>query len=75
MTSPDLDIPESLGGYLERSRLEHRARRIERALAVLRERRRAHAAYGGEPPAPLDHAISDFGRELSRVRTRLRALA
>jgi hypothetical protein len=61
-----------IGAELERVRLEHRARRIERALAVLRD----HRAYppDRDRPAALDQAIAGFRQELAAVRDRLRQL-
>jgi hypothetical protein len=73
MSSTTLDPPLTLGVQLERTRLEHRARRIERVLVVLRHQRR-QARDCGRSPAALDHAIAGFGEELGDVRDRLRAM-
>ena len=61
----------TLGRKLELDRLEHRARRLQLVIAVLRER--ASASDSGPAPAGLRHAINDFARELSQVQRRLRA--
>lgn len=73
MTTTGVDTRQSLGVDLERIRLQHRARRIERVLDVLRERR-ALSRQTGPRPAALDQAIAGFGEELGSVRRRLRAL-
>jgi hypothetical protein len=73
MSSTMLDPPPTLGAQLERTRLEHRARRIERVLVVLRHQRQ-DARDRGRVPAGLDHAIVGFGEELGDVRGRLRAM-
>jgi hypothetical protein len=62
-----------IGSELERARLEHRARRIERVLGVLRERRTG--AHTGPRSAALDQAIAGFGEELGAIRSRLRRLS
>ncbi|HEU4976155.1 MAG TPA: hypothetical protein VFT50_13755 [Baekduia sp.] len=63
----------TIGAALERRRLEHRARRVQRVLAALEDR---VAARRGTGPVPggLREAIRDFERELGRVRERLRGL-
>jgi hypothetical protein len=63
----------SIGAALERSRLEHRARRIEQVLSALKERRDLGPQTGGRP-ASLDQAIAGFGAELSAVRAQLRRM-
>ena len=68
-----LDPPPTLGAQLERTQLEHRARRIERVLVVLRHQRR-QARDRGRTPAGLDDAIAGFGAELGGVRSRLQAM-
>jgi hypothetical protein len=70
-TTPE--TPTTIGAELERSRLERRERRIERALDVLRAHRtrRSDAPQG---PAQIDQAIAGFGEELSAVRDRLHNL-
>jgi hypothetical protein len=70
MSSTTLEPPRSLGAHLERTRLQHRARRIERVLVVLRDQRR-RASDRGRSPAALDQAIAGFGDELGEVRRRL----
>jgi hypothetical protein len=72
MSSTMLDRPSTLGA-LERTRLEHRARRIERVLDVLRHQRR-QARDRGRAPTGLENAIAGFGEELGDVQDRLRAL-
>lgn len=68
--SKDGSSTGTLGGELERHRLEQRARRLELVIAVLRERAGA-PALGGSTPSGLQHAIRDFAGELARVRRRL----
>ena len=68
------DARRSLGADLERSRLEHRARRIERVLAVLRDQR-IRSDETGRRPIALDQAIGAFGEEFGAVRARLRMLS
>lgn len=63
----------TVGSYLERDRLAHRAARLELVVAALRARARDHAEMAGAAPAPLTHALSDFHRELAAVRARLSA--
>jgi hypothetical protein len=72
MTSTATPPPPCIATDLERSRLEHRARRIERALLVLRGHR-DRADVGRRPPA-LEQAIAEFGEELGAVKARLREL-
>jgi hypothetical protein len=62
--------PKTIGADLERRRLQHRARRIEHVIVVLRERR-ALGIQSGSRPAALDQAIAGFGAELASVRERL----
>jgi len=60
----------TLGGQLERSRLEYRARQLERVLERLRLRVRASDA--GQPErAGIHRAIADFARELHEIRHQL----
>jgi hypothetical protein len=66
-------IAQTLGAELERVRLAHRARRIERVLVSLRERRTERARAGPVPPA-LSQAIDGFSRELAHLRARLSAM-
>jgi hypothetical protein len=73
MSSTMIDPPTTLGAQLERTRLVHRARRIERVLVVLRHQR-LRARERGQAPAGLDQAIAGFGDELGDVRDRLRAM-
>lgn len=58
----------TIGVELERRRLEHRARRIEYALAALRRLADTRAADG---PVPLRQAIGAFSQDLAQVRRRL----
>jgi hypothetical protein len=69
----DTDAQPSIGSELERARLEHRARRIERALLVLRDHR-ARVLVSGRAPSALDRAIAGFGEELGAVRASIRRL-
>ncbi len=55
----------TIGADLERRRLEHRARRLERVLDVLR--RRADA-LGADAPPGLKAALSDFSADLRQAR-------
>jgi hypothetical protein len=71
---PDDTAHETIAAGLERDRLEHRARRIERVLTALEERAVYRHAVTGITPTPLEHAIADFRRELGRVRRRLSEL-
>jgi hypothetical protein len=73
MPSTVLAPAPTLGAQLERERLEHRVRRIERVLVVLRHQRR-QANARGRAPSGLEQAIAGFGEELGDVRDRLRAL-
>jgi hypothetical protein len=66
-------IAQTLGGELERVRLAHRTRRIERVLVSLRERRTERARAGAVPPA-LNQAIEDFTGELAQLRGRQAAM-
>jgi hypothetical protein len=58
--------PGTIGGDLERQRLEVRAHRVERVLAILRGR-----AAAATERAALHRAIRDFERELEQLRERL----
>jgi len=61
----------TVASWLDRDRLEHRVRRIELAIAALRERAvYRHAVTGTTPPA-LDGAIDDFETELAAARQQL----
>jgi hypothetical protein len=70
-------IPHTLGALLERTRLEHRAARLESVLSALRARARDYAEAVGTPeaegtlPASLRRAMADFDGELRAVRRRL----
>jgi hypothetical protein len=66
-------IAQTLGGELERVRLAHRTRRIDRVLVSLRERRTERARAGAVPTA-LNRAIEDFTCELAQLRVRLSAM-
>jgi hypothetical protein len=61
----------TLGGTLERTRLEHRARRMERVVRELRTRAEERRRRDGHVPAPLGLAISGFEEELQQIRRRL----
>jgi hypothetical protein len=63
----------SIASDLERSRLEHRARRLDATLRALRDRVSDHQERG-HVPQPLTEAIADFRSELARVRARLDGL-
>jgi len=56
---------------LEDLRPAHRAHRIEGVLVALRERRRGRTPGVAVSPA-LNRSISEFARELTEVRARLR---
>lgn len=56
---------------VERTGLEHRARRVELALHALRARSRAGA---GLPRLPMARALASYEAELRRTRERLRRL-
>lgn len=53
----------TLAADREHLRMAHRARRIEQVIVALRELRGERAA-GAVPPA-LDHAITEFSRQLT----------
>lgn len=63
------DRPASIAAELERTRLQHRAGRIEAVVHQLRERARHHPA-----PHLLGRAIDGFDAELTSVRDRLAAV-
>jgi len=65
--------PGSIGADLERRRLQHRARRIELALAALQRLSGGRARDGRIPPS-LGLAISDFAAELAQTQRRLAEL-
>jgi hypothetical protein len=60
----------TIGGELERWRLERRALRLEVVVALLGERV-SRCAMTGAPSAGLELALCDFARELDGVRRRL----
>lgn len=64
--------PATLGGQLERRRLEHRAQRLHLTILALRERR-SIAATAGRVPRPLQQAIGDFSAELASIEKYLGA--
>jgi hypothetical protein len=66
-----LPNPKSLGAALERQRLEHRARRLQRVLAALDDRRLYREQSDGAIPPPLREAIHGFRQELDAVEHRL----
>lgn len=59
----------TLRAHLERDRLEDRAARLDRVVTALRARARAYD--DATIPAPLNHSLTDFERELGAVRERL----
>jgi hypothetical protein len=65
--------PATIGGDLERLRLEHRAERIEFTIKALR-RLADSRAPGRSAPAPLRQALDGFSDELATVRHRLTEL-
>jgi hypothetical protein len=64
----------TLGSRLERDRLLHRAQRIERVIAALRERSVYRHELTGTTPPPLGSAMADFNGELVRLKRRLSQL-
>ena len=60
----------TIGGQLERWRLERRALRLELVVALLDERV-SRCAQSGPPPPGLERALCDFTRELDALRRRL----
>jgi hypothetical protein len=64
-SGPPPEGARTIGADLERRRLEHRARRLERVLDVLR--RRADA-LGADAPPGLKAALSDFSADLRQAR-------
>ena len=66
-----LPNPKSLGAALERQRLEHRRRRLERVLLALEDRRTFREESDGSVPPALREAIGGFRQELDAVERRL----
>jgi hypothetical protein len=64
----------TLGTLLERDRLLHRAQRIERVIAALRDRAVYRHEVTGVTPVPLHLAMADFHQELTVLRRRLAQL-
>jgi hypothetical protein len=60
----------SIGAELERQRLEHRARRVDRAIAVMRDLATSRAR-DDRAPAALWQAIEAFSEELAAIDRRL----
>jgi hypothetical protein len=60
----------TIGQHLARTRLEHRAQRIQTVLSEL-HRVAEYRAAGGPVPAALRHAIDDFHSELAAIRKAL----
>ena len=58
----------TIGSYLARIRLQHRAVRLEALVSVLRFRIAERAATGRPVPASLRAAIAEFEEELSAIR-------
>jgi hypothetical protein len=71
LTFPEIGSPPSLGLELEQQRLVHRAARIRRALAAMRQL----AESKRDVPAALRLGMTDFDRELNRIEQRLRELS
>jgi len=71
LTSSTTARAPSLAHELEQRRLRHRAARIRRALRALHHLAETRADGA---PAPLQHGIRDFQRELDAVERRLRDL-
>jgi hypothetical protein len=67
--------PETLGAWLERDRLERRARTVTVAIDVLRHRASEQRRESGAPPLHLRRAIDDFEAQVEAINARLRALA
>jgi hypothetical protein len=65
---------QTLGALLERDRLLHRAQRIERVIAALRDRAVYRHEVTGTTPLPLHAAMADFHRELAVLKRRLAQL-
>ena len=61
---------DTLRADLDRTRLQHRSRRLQLVLTVLRERADVQARHGEVAP-PLQQAIAGFGNELASVREQL----
>lgn len=70
--SPSRD--QTIGFELARRRLEHRARRLSIAYAILEDRVRLHELAGHPPPRTLRHSLADFGRAMEEVRADLAEL-
>jgi hypothetical protein len=62
----------TIGHDLGRHRLEYRTRRLRLVIAALRKRAGASSRSGPIPPG-LEHGLTQFSAELSRVRGRLHA--
>jgi hypothetical protein len=71
ITSITTVSPHTLGEALERDRLEHRARRVTVAVAVLRERVTGYRHELGTPPRHLLRAIADFEAQIDALSARL----
>jgi len=65
---------DTVARSIDRDRLEHRVRRIELAIAALRDRAVYRHAVTGTTPPPLHCAIEDFETELGGVRQQLSKL-
>jgi len=63
-------MPITIGGELERRRLERRALRLQLVIAVQRERTAASGCPDAIRPG-LERALADFTRELARVHGQL----
>jgi hypothetical protein len=66
-------IAQTLAAELERVRLAHRVRRLERVVTALGHRRDDQARVRSIAPA-LSDAIDDFSRELAQLRAQLSAM-
>ncbi|HST40515.1 MAG TPA: hypothetical protein VLK58_13460 [Conexibacter sp.] len=72
LTFPEIGSAHSLGVELEQQRLAHRAARIRRTLAAMRQ---LAETKRDEVPVALRLGMTDFDRELTRVEQRLRELS
>lgn len=72
LTFPEIGSPHTLGVELEQQRLAHRAARIRRTLAAMRQ---LAETKRDDVPVALRLGMSDFDRELHRVEQRLRELS
>lgn len=64
-------MSSTIGAELERRRLQHRARRMERIIADLKQRALHLELTQGKAPVALGQAIAGFHEELDRIERRL----